>query len=53
MLVIAPLAFGQQGNITGSVVDAIGASVRGALVRLSLDGRAPDQETRSAESGDF
>jgi hypothetical protein len=48
-----PLAFGQQGNITGTVVDASGASVAGTQLRLSLDGRAPDQKAQSADSGEF
>jgi hypothetical protein len=53
-LAMAPLAFCQQGgDIAGTVVDTSGAAVRGASVKLSLDGRAPDRETQSAESGDF
>jgi hypothetical protein len=51
---MAPLAIGQQGsNITGTIVDASGATVGGGQVRLSLDGRAPDRQTQWAESGDF
>jgi hypothetical protein len=52
-LAMAPLLFCQPGDIAGTVVDASGAAVRGARVKLSLDGRAPDRETQSAESGDF
>src|SRR5579859_3489171 len=37
LLAIAPLAFGQQGTIAGTVVDSSGASVAHAKVKLSLD----------------
>ena len=53
LLSIGPLAFGQPGTISGTVVDTSGSSVARAQVKLSLDGRAPDQETQSADSGDF
>jgi len=53
LLAIAGLASGQQGTITGTVVDASGAAVRGVQVELSLEGRAPDQMTQSAENGEF
>ncbi len=53
ILAIAPLAFGQQGSITGAVADPSGASIARAQVKLSLDGRAPDRETQSADSGEF
>jgi hypothetical protein len=52
-LTLAPLAFGQEGKISGTVVDPTRASVARAVVKLSLDGRAPDQETQSADNGDF
>jgi hypothetical protein len=50
---MAPLAFGQTGSINGTVVDSSGGSVAHAQVKLLLDSRAPDQETESAEGGDF
>ncbi len=53
LLAIAPLALAQQGSISGTVIDASGAAVGDAMVRLSLDGRSPDRETRSAERGDY
>jgi hypothetical protein len=53
LLAVAPLAFGQQGTITGMVFDASGASVAHAKVKLSLDHGGPGQETQSADSGDF
>ena len=52
-LAMAPLAFGQQGTISGTVVDASGASIARAQVKLSRDGRGPDQEVQSAGSGEF
>lgn len=52
-LAMAPLAFGQQGAISGTIVDPSGASIARAQVRLSLDGRAPDREMQSADSGEF
>ncbi len=53
LLAVAPIAFGQQGTISGTVIDTSGASVARAQVRLSLDARGPDQETQTAESGSF
>jgi hypothetical protein len=53
LLAIAPLAFGQQGTIAGTVVDSSGASVAHAKVKLSLDDGGPGQETQSADDGDF
>ena len=53
LLEMAAAAFGQQGSIRGTVVDSSGASVAAAQVNLSLDGRGPDQQTRSANSGEF
>jgi len=50
---MAPLAFGQQGTISGTVVDTSGASIARVQVRLSLEGRGPDQEMQSAQSGEF
>jgi hypothetical protein len=52
-LAAAPLVFGQQGAIGGTVVDASGASIGRAQVRLSLNGRGPDREMQSADSGEF
>ena len=52
-LEMPPAAFGQQGSIHGTVVDTSGASVAGAQVKLSLDGRGPDQDTRSGDGGEF
>ena len=53
ILALAPGAFAQQGAISGAVVDPSGASVARAQVRLLLDGRAPDREMQSADSGEF
>jgi hypothetical protein len=49
----ASLAFGQRGSISGTVADTSGAFVAHAQVKLLFDGRWPDQETQSAENGDF
>ena len=53
LLAVAPIAFGQQGTISGTVIDTSGSSVAHAEVRLALDGREPDQETQTPESGSF
>jgi hypothetical protein len=53
LLTVAPLAFGQQGSINGTVVDVRGAAIAHAQVKLLLDGRGPDLETQTADSGDF
>jgi hypothetical protein len=53
LLAMAPPAFCQQGTINGTVVDTSGAFVAHAQVKLALDGRGPDQETQSADGGDF
>ena len=53
LLALTSVGFGQQGSIRGTVIDSSGASIAGAEVRLSLDGRAPDQETKSVDSGEF
>ncbi len=53
LLAAAPHAFGQQGAVSGTVIDTNGASIPRAQVRLSLEGRAPDQESLSADGGDF
>jgi len=53
LLTLIPAAIAQQGRIGGTVVDPSGASVPHAQIKLSLAGRAPDQETLSAESGEF
>ena len=52
-LVFAPLAFSQQGAISGTVVDSSGAAVARADVKLLLDGRGHDQEVKSSEAGEF
>jgi hypothetical protein len=49
---VAP-AFGQDGTITGAIVDSSGAFVPQVNVTLSLDGRAPDRETQSTGGGEF
>jgi hypothetical protein len=53
VLAMAAPAFGQQSTITGTVVDTSGAFIAHARVTLALDGRGPDQETSSADGGDF
>ena len=52
-LILAPVAFAQQATISGTVVDLSGASVARARIKLMFDGRSPDRETQSADSGDF
>jgi len=47
------VAFAQQATISGTVVDLSGASVARARIKLMFDGRSPDRETQSADSGDF
>ncbi len=49
---LATVAYAQQGTITGTVVDAAGASISGAQIKLSVDG-APDHDTRSDSAGRF
>lgn len=53
VLAFNPLVYSQQGTITGTVVDASGASVAHVKVNLSLIHGGPDQETASAIGGDF
>ena len=53
LLSSAFVTFAQQGTIAGTVVDTTGSSVAHASVRLLLGGRAPDQETQSADNGAF
>lgn len=53
LLSSAFVTFAQQGTIAGTVVDTTGSSVAVAQVRLLLDGRAPAQETKSADNGTF
>jgi len=50
---LASSALAQQGTVSGTVVDPSGSSVAQARIRLALDGRGPDQETQSADSGRF
>jgi hypothetical protein len=49
--------FAQEGTatgmVTGTVVDTSGASIAHVQVKLSVEGRGTDQETKSAENGDF
>lgn len=52
LLTCALPAVCQPGSISGIVVDASGASVAGALVKVP-DGLAPATETRAAEDGRF
>ena len=57
LLIAALPVFGQQGNatgtLTGTLVDTSGASIADTQVKLSLEGRGPDQETRSGKNGGF
>ena len=46
-------AFGQQGSLSGTVVDTSGAAVGHATVKLLLEGRAPDRELQSTGNGEF
>jgi hypothetical protein len=50
---MAQLASGQQGTITGTVLDASGASIAHADVELSLIGRGLDQDVPSTDNGGF
>ena len=52
-LTLTPVAFAQPGTISGTVVDASGASVAQVQVKLSLDGRAADREAQSTPTGEF
>lgn len=52
-LAIAPLAFSEQGSISGAVADPSGAAIARADVKLSLHGRAPGREIQSSENGEF
>ena len=52
-LAVASSAFGQSGTIAGSVVDPTGATIAQARVKLRLDGRAPDRESQSTETGEY
>ena len=52
-LLLVPAVLAQPGTLSGTVVDSSGAVVAGAKITLSLDGRAPDQETESTVNGDF
>jgi Carboxypeptidase regulatory-like domain len=45
--------FAQEGTAAGTVVDTSGASIAHVQVKLSVEGRGTDQETKSAENGDF
>ena len=51
---LAFVCFGQQpGTLSGIIVDGSGASIAHVQVKLSVDGRAPDQATESSDSGQF
>jgi hypothetical protein len=56
-LAVPPLALTQENGATGSIagilVDTSGASVAQAQVKLILDGRGPDREAQSSETGSF
>ena len=41
------------GTITGTVVDSSGATIAGARVSLTRDGKPPSQEAQAGEAGDF
>ncbi len=41
------------GSITGTVVDSSGASIAGARVSLSRDGKPPSQEAQAGAAGEF
>jgi Carboxypeptidase regulatory-like domain len=43
----------QQGSITGKIVDQSGATIVGAVVKLSRDGQSAGSETTSDEDGRF
>lgn len=51
--VLAHLALCQQASITGTVVDPTGASIANVEIKLSFDGRSPDQTTHSSDDGEF
>ncbi len=53
LLAVAPLALGQQGTLSGTVVDTSGASIAHVQVTLTLAPPAPDQTTESAADGAF
>jgi hypothetical protein len=53
VLCVAPLAFGQSGTISGTVVNTNGGAVANADVDLLLDQRGPDQQTKSGSDGTF
>lgn len=52
-LLALPPAFAQQFDLTGTVLDTSRAAIARVQVRLTLNGRAPDQETLSADTGNF
>jgi hypothetical protein len=60
-LAITPLTLAQQGSeagpvagsLSGILVDTSDASIARAQVKLSLEGRGPDRETQSSDSGEF
>jgi hypothetical protein len=53
LFTLIPAAMAQQASIGGTVVDPSGASVAHAQIKLSLAGRAPDQETQAGDNGEF
>jgi hypothetical protein len=53
LVAVAAPAFGQQGTISGTVVDTSGAVIGHARVTLLLDGRERDRQTESTDDGQF
>src|SRR5260370_42663448 len=52
-LLMASVAFCQQGTITGIVVDTSGGYIVDAQVKIALTVRAPEQETQAGTGGNF
>ena len=50
---VVPLAFCQEGTLSGTVVDSSGASIAHVQVKLTLAKPAPDRTTESADDGGF
>ena len=53
LLATCSLAFSQQSNIAGKIVDTKGVAVANVQVTLTLENRGPDRQTESDETGDF